>query len=185
MLESLAERDAEVREALARGRVSHRSLARWVRDEEGVSLVEVIRCSGGLDWCEEKKVEVEPGKRDEYRARMRDLRMKQEDDAYRRMVADVAPGFVGFVGREENEDGHDGMHSFRAQAALGANVLVSMMTCSAVGYVLTRSYFGSAESGLVGGGIGLTIGLLVDVAIIMLRMYSIERSEARQENKRD
>jgi len=113
------------------------------------------------------------------RERLVALERRQAELSYANMVADVAPAFAerqrSYGTQASSSSAY--MATIRAQFSIGANVLATMLTCFAVGYFLARVYFGSDSPtpALVGGAVGLTIGLLLDVFIVITRMYAIER----------
>lgn len=171
--------DEQIREALQSedAMISHKMVARARSLDPTVSVKEVVRISDGVEWLRSNPDSVKEVRSPELEARLEVLRRRLEEKKYRAMVADVAPDFS-----RDEAAGKVGVHSFRAQASMGANVIATMLTTFAIGYYLCSVYFQNAEKALVGGIVGLTIGLLVDVIIVVLRVYSIDKHEREESN---
>jgi len=110
--------------------------------------------------------------------RLAALERRQADLTYARMVSDVAPLFAERAVYGRSHAASEYIATMRAQMSVGANVVATMLTCFAVGYFLARVYYGDEQPtpALIGGAVGLTIGLFIDVIIIIARMYAIEKA---------
>lgn len=120
-----------------------------------------------------------PVRSKELEKRLAVIRAKNEEETYSRMVQDVSTQSLSTAQTESLRLGRIG-----AQMSIGANVLVTMITCFVTGYFAFKHSSGSEAVGLVGGLICMMVALGVEATLVITRMYSIESAAEKDAKKR-
>lgn len=120
-----------------------------------------------------------PVRSKELEKRLAILRAKNEEESYAKMVQDVSAQSLSTAQTESLRIGRIG-----AQMSIGANVLVTMMTCFVTGYFAFKHSSGSEAVGLVGGLICMMVALGVEATLVITRMYSIDSAAEKDARRR-
>jgi uncharacterized membrane protein len=112
-------------------------------------------------------------------ARLTLLRAQAEERAYAQMVRDVSASTASSAQLESARMGRIG-----AQASIGVNVIVTMITCFVAGYFAFKHSSGRESVGLAGGVVCMIIAMAVEATLVITRMYSIESAAEKDETRR-
>lgn len=121
-----------------------------------------------------------PKRNPELVARLAVLKAKADEKEYAAMVRDVAGSGATNAQMEYARLGRIG-----AQMSIGANVIVTMITCFVAGYFVFKHSSGRESIGLAGGIAGLIIAMAVEATLVITRMYSIETAADKEFNRRN
>lgn len=164
--------------------------------EHSVLISAFISAGKKADWAEFRKlidgsavhrshdeacrVHAPPPKRNpELVARLAILKAKADEKEYAAMVRDVAGSGATNAQMEYARLGRIG-----AQMSIGANVIVTMITCFVAGYFVFKASSGRESVGLAGGIAGLIIAMAVEATLVITRMYSIETAADKEFNRK-
>ncbi|KAA8495987.1 hypothetical protein FVE85_2142 [Porphyridium purpureum] len=116
--------------------------------------------------------------------RLRQIEIRAQNQAYAKMVGDVAPAFAMQAQLGENASASAFVSSLRSQTSMGGNVIATMLTCFGVGFFLAQAYYGLDHpfAKYVGGAVGLSIGLFLDAILVMARVHTIDKAVEKSKN---
>lgn len=165
--------------------IEHRILLAALRrksDEEAMAILRNVLQQGKVyrDISDAKKAHSRPRVRSkQLEKRLSLLRAKNEEREYAVMVQDVSAASLSAAQTESARLGRYG-----AQMSIGANVLVTMITCFVAGYFAFKHSSGSQNAGLAGGMVCMIIAMAVEATLVITRMYSIESAAEKDVRKR-
>jgi hypothetical protein len=115
----------------------------------------------------------------ELAARLARIRIENENREYERMVKDVVRASSTNAEAETERLGRMG-----AQMSIGANVIITMITCFVAGYFVFKHSSGREAVGLTGGIASMIVAMCVEAILVMTRMYTIHDAAEKQRGRR-
>jgi hypothetical protein len=112
-------------------------------------------------------------------ARLARIRIANENKEYGRMVRDVVRPSSTNAEAEEARLGRIG-----SQMSIGANVIITMITCFVAGYFVFKHSSGRESVALTGGIACMIAAMCVEAILVITRMYSIQSAAESQKNQR-
>ena len=116
--------------------------------------------------CKGSRIVVSPPKKrqcsPEFSKRLEELRRKEEDRKYQKMVHNVAK-------RDFEDNSFNILPNARLQMSFGAHVLVTMLVFFLLGSYASRAFADSPVLQALGGVFGLVFGLILETTLFIIR----------------
>lgn len=161
--------------------ISHKTLCRALRSisVKECSIRQILRPELiFLSHEDAVKQHIPPRRNAALEQRMKLLRARLENSQYASMVKDIVSQTEANNASVEDVR----LRRLAPQMSLAFNVIVTMATCFTAAYYIFKNATGNRNIGLIAGVIGLIVAMIVEVVLLLTKLYSID-DNLRKHNK--